>query len=278
MAVSEIQLEQLWPGRYFETLPGLPGNGWFLTEITPTPLSDQIISVTSDIMNNRFTNVNQGRLYHSSKCTCNSHSLPNKIKQAVKVIPETSFKLAIFSGDPLTLNGQPIAIPIDPPINRDLYPDHPHLNFPSRINIQGKKIVIPETLCYIKDPSKLGTDKIERLDEALIHISMWLYRHQVWLKTREQKKPGIWIGPQDLSGLTPESYALTLNPFSLCRCGKNEMYLNCHLPQDIQAAQKTPLKNPVNLIRRNVFLWNEMLGKPQAETFNKLKTAWSRFM
>lgn len=269
---QRLRLEEEWSGRWFDTLPGLPGRGWFLVNITPTPFVEQRITVTSDIMNNRSINVTQGRLYHSTYCTCSSHHLPKKIHNVIHEIPEVTYKVAVFSGDSNVLNGQPVAIVLDPIINRDVFPDHPHLNFSSRCLIDGKVYVLPESLCYIEDPEDLGKDSINKMEEALIQISMWLYRHQVWLATREQKLD--WIGPGNLSGLNSVSYALTVNPFSPCRCGGKDIYMNCHLLSDIQAAKKTPFKMNVEYIRRNPFQWNELIGKPQKYIIVKLTLAW----
>jgi hypothetical protein len=228
----------------FKTIPG----NWFLLELNPIPLNSEIKDVTSDICRNASVKVSNGKVKHDyDNCDQENHSFSSKSRHVEKIISDLKDKkyyIAVYPGDEKILNGQPIAIPLKPEINYIRFPDHPHLNTMGAkdVQIDGFNFHLPDSLCYTSDPNELGTDKSKRLLYAFDLITIWLFRHEIWLKTKESYGKGTWIGPE-AARFSPYIYPQILNPLGKCRCGKNKKYVDCHRSYDMKKLRKMKKKN-----------------------------------
>lgn len=273
------QLEEVFPAQWFPNpIKGHRDLGWFLLEINPLPPLDELELVVSDIIRDNIVDVSWGQIRHSHDCR-RKHKIPQLVKKVLGNLEEQKFLVAVYPGKHGVYSGQPIAVAIEPQINYALYPDHPHLNvghYTAQLN--GKNIFIPDSFCYIDDPSKLGVDTYERLLNAFCKISVWLLRHQVWLETRKVMTKGIWIGLEG-KPLLPSEYPLFLNPSGMCRCGNEKQYMNCHMPSDLDREAKELAKRgngSIDVIKRQltfkyVRLWNGTKNIPQSSMLNQMK-------
>jgi len=256
----------------FKTFPG----NWFLLELKPMPLNSEINDVASDICRNGSVKVNKGKVkHHLDNCDRESHSFSSKLRHVEKIISDLKdekYYIAVHPGDENILNGQPIAISIKPEINYIKYPDHPHLNAGAKdVSMEGFNFYLPNSLCYTDDPKQLGTDTVDRMLFAFDLITIWLFRHQIWLKTREVYGKGTWIGPEAAS-FPPYIYPKILNPLGKCRCGKNEKYGNCHRPYDIKKLRKKAKQNNrINLKHQTYGSWRKNIYDPQSRSLKVLK-------
>lgn len=255
-------LENSSASKWYPSFRGrIPGNDWFLLEIDPMPYKEEIYLVIADIIKEYdvYPAVD-GRVYHWDECNNTNHEIPKLLTKAIDLIDETTFKVAVYKGKENLLNGQPIAIPLDPVISYSKYPDHPHLNAGGQIYIKNRdfyipkiednrtpkfpriknddppryKFYLPDSLCYHYSPLELGNTEYDRLFNAFNQIQIWLFRHQLWLATRKilGVGKGIWIGPQK-GRLIEGDYLEILNPIGECRCGSGKKYLECHMLNDI---------------------------------------------
>ena len=277
--VSQLQ-EVYGPIKWFpDFLKGIPVKGWFLLTINPLPPLGEREMVTSDIIHGGQFAIDQGRVHHFDDCTSKSHNISSKFSHVIKVLPnikDQTFHIAVYPGEPGVLNGQPIAIPLEPTISYVQYPDHPHLN--SGRYIKQMNLFIPDTLCYTDNPKGLGSDPFSRLSSAFALISEWLYRHQVWLETRAKGK-STWIGRQAFTS-KPEEFAEFINPNGPCRCGKQLLYKDCHMRKDLQipallfSKQKAwDINKALSLIMKNLCInWKSTRYEPQLDTIERLSS------
>ncbi|MEC1718410.1 hypothetical protein [Schinkia azotoformans] len=210
------------------------GEGWFLLEINPLPPEDQIELVVSDIESNKrvFVGYETGKLYHSEHCASEeAHTIDERVKKALKLLQNETFKVVVLPKSPELLATQPVAIAVEPEINYFLYPDHPHLNEDGTYN---SNFYFPHSFCYKHDHLKFreGKDLYARVLDAFEQISIWLFRHQVWVATRKLYGKGIWIG-KGTPPLPDENFPRFLNAESDCRCGNKVKYKDCHMKADL---------------------------------------------
>lgn len=214
------------------------GEGCFLLEINPLPPEDQIALVVSDIENNKqvYVGYETGKLYHSEHCVLEQpHTIDERLKEALKLLQNETFHVVVLPKGPELLATQPVAIALEPEINYFLFPDHPHLN---EDGTYKSNFYFPHSFCYKHDHLKFreGKDLYTRVLDAFEQISIWLFRHQVWVATRELYGKGIWIG-QGTPPLPDESFPRFLNAESVCRCGNKVKYKDCHSEESINLIQ-----------------------------------------
>lgn len=214
---------------------GLPGEGWFLLEISPISSTQDLLLILADIHFNRDIFVQEGAIHHLYTCEAD-HQLPKKLRFIEKLVvglePRT-FKIAVHPGLPGILFGQPLAIAIDPIINYEVYPDHPHLNTGGHLSFQGRQFFIPDSFCYQSNIAELYSDPVERYKRAFAYITDWLLRHVLWEESRNSLSKGYWLGPEE-GELEPSDYIEVLNPAGLCRCRSGKTYGDCHLSSDLE--------------------------------------------
>lgn len=226
---------------------GLLGEGWFLLEINPTPPENQIIAVTTDLVKDEFIAVENGTVFHSDLCKSNVHKLKSQWKRAVEGIKREKYTVAIYPGSDGILNSQPIAVVLDPPINYTVYPDHKHLNIGGRYS---EDLILPDTICYTDNPEELGEELDKRIFQAYKYVTVWLYRHQLWLACRELKVEEKWIGTQ-VKNFDNRNYIYAIEPIGRCRCGSDKEYIECHMPEDFSYFKNISLKSAENYIKNN---------------------------
>lgn len=228
--------ETFGPVKWFNgRAAGLPGEGWFLLEISPISFTEDLPLIFADIHFDRELFVEQGTIYHLQSCDLN-HKLPKRlrfIESVAKTLAPKKYKIAVHPGLQGILFGQPIAIAVEPVINYNVYPDHPHLNTGGHTLYQGKKIFIPDSFCYQSDIAELYPDPVERYKRAFAYITIWLLRHMVWEESRVLLPKGYWLGLEE-GELEPSNYIEVLNPAGLCRCRSGKRYGDCHLALDLK--------------------------------------------
>lgn len=213
---------------------GLPRGDWFVFETSPVPSPipsfKQLKMIIADIDRNSIISLlNNGTLEHSANCKEQDHKINIRLKTAAKTIINQKFRVAVWENTDGVLGGQPVVIPLDPEINYNIYPDHPHLNAGGKVG----NYYLPESICYTDDPPALGNDPYTRTEESIEQTYMWLFKHQVWLATRNTGKKGEWIGPQ-VERVEKEQFIFYRNPYGKCWCGSNKEYYQCHLNQDFK--------------------------------------------
>lgn len=243
---------------------GVPEGDWFVFETSPLPVYEELRKVIADIINNGMINVApDGTLHHSNGCTAVIHDLPEYLKKIEKRLASQTFRIAIWEGLPALLNGQPVAIALEPEISRINYPDHPHIN----LGGMAEDFYLPDSICYTDDPRELGDDSCIRIREAAILVCIWLFRHQIWLASRA-KGNATWIGPQIDSDARFIGQPFHLNPLGTCRCGSEKHYFQCHMFQDM----KDLGINDKNFnIRAYHSHWMTNIGIPHQKALNLLR-------
>jgi len=223
---------------------------WFLFRIIPLPSKEEIENVISDIILNREIGYMKDlSLCHDFNCKEEHLKLDDRLLRAIKQLKPIEYKIAIkerhynIQGQK-ELEGQPVVIAIEPEISYDVYCNHPHLN---------RQIMneLPVSICYTNDfsSSSLGDTPSERIDNAIIQVSQWLLRHQVWEAYYSMFKEQLWIGPFDHhQDIEPKKYWLR-NPNGKCRCGSGLVYSDCCLEKDykITKIKSQPFLNADNI-------------------------------
>lgn len=255
---------------------GFPQEGWFLLETTPCPPAGEIDMVVSDIVKNEFIHISNGRLSHSKKCILKNHKLNPILQQAASNVKEETFLVAVYPGYGL-MNNQPAVIVISPTITYEKYPDHPHLNIGGFAIKNNRPIFyFPDSVCYGYNEQEYGSDEEERLRRTFAQVTIWLFRHQIWVETRKIESPGIWIGPHT-GTISPEYFTNKLNPFGECRCGSHKRYADCHMPSDYTKSNKCTMQDAERLIKSNtlyfVDLWKKSVSLPQQYSISILSSA-----
>ena len=240
---------------------GYPGEGWFLLEINPLPPSrEEALLVAADIIEDRYGMVLNGKVRHNPGCA-EEHVIPDQLKLIGKVIKQLkpiSYRVMIHPGNDKYLFGQPLAIAIDPMINYELFPDHPHLNMGT---IMSSGYHMPDSFCYSTDIAREFVDPVERYKHAFARITIWIFRHMIWEESRKIYGRGVWIGPEEGLGLQPIDFLYNLNPEGPCRCRSGRSYRDCHFRAHLNH-QRAPLTREVtiqvfNTIMTQTNLWRE---------------------
>jgi hypothetical protein len=211
---------------------------WYLADINPFPYKKDLMAVLSDIEQGYNFTILDGKLAHTQQCNNPEHNLSDEIRKVVDTIKQQYYKIAVFDDRSNFLMGQPIVFIIEPEVNYLVYPDHPHLNaFSLRYGI-------PTSICYTDNPSLLGTYEGEdRILDALLFATEWVFRHQVWLETRKRYGRGIWIGKSLEPSITQDSWLHLINPKGRCRCGSQKSYEKCCRNLDLLSLGPGPVRN-----------------------------------
>lgn len=227
--LNELMQKGLILQHYYIDQKGLPGGDWFVYETSPMPPSKEITMVIADIENSNNVYVKyNGPLEHLVDCKAPNHNIEKSLDNVISSIKNQKFRVAVWENTDGILNGQPVVIPLEPEINYKIYPDHPHIN--ACLSVESKHYYLPESICYTNDPQALGDNPCDRIVQAIMQTNVWLFRHQVWLATRNKGK-GIWLKPDVKADENLQIFALR-NPHGKCRCGSNKEYYQCHLNQD----------------------------------------------
>jgi hypothetical protein len=215
---------------------GFKNEGWFLLETVPCPPKEQLSLVIADIINDNYVGISQGKVIHDPECQCANHNIDDPvICSVINEIEERPFKVAICTGTNQLLQGQPIAIVIEPQINYMVFPDHPHLNTGGTLMNKVKKeaFFLPESICYGYNKDVFGLTEYDKYLNVIDEVTIWLFRHQIWELTRKKTGNGIWIGRGE--GVIPqELFPTFLNPNGNCRCGSKLKYKHCHYTKDLR--------------------------------------------
>lgn len=236
MTDSEIAniISSFGPARWMKgSLADLPGEGWFLLEVSPLPLRGELHKIVADIEHSQPVRIVSGQLRHLSACDDGDHVLTvnqDLLNDAMQKLRNQKFRLAVHPGIQMWYQGQPLAIAFDPAINYHVFPGHPHLNAGGYNRLFSQQLYVPDTLCYEEDVASLGSDPVQRLKQTFAYISIWIFRHMIWTETAKRNK-GYWIGPEAES-LTVRQRAAVRNPTGPCRCGSPKRYIDCHMPVD----------------------------------------------
>lgn len=257
---------------------GLKGEEWLLMEVTPLPPKDELESVVMDIIENREIGFRNGQVRRWHENPAKKIKSDPVLKNIISKLQKRTFQVAVLiNEDNEFFGGQPIVFAINPIISYLNFPDHPHLNVPSK----PKGVFLPDSLCYgyTMEPKKyLGTD-YQRYIRTLDEVSLWLFRHQIWEMYRGITGKGKWIGNHYKHGLPAESYPGLLNPRGRCRCGRPISYLQCHLKSDLRShitskwnadGNKTRLEIQNSTIKSILDKWEPYVQRPLQNQFEKL--------
>lgn len=249
---------------------------WYFLKIKPTPSKQDIEKVVFDIIKGNsisFSNL-EGKLMHDQDCREINHVLPKCMKRILKDIESQVFKIAIYDNPRNDLFfGQPVIISINPQISYTNFPDHPHLN----LGVRGKDF-LPASLCYTDKPNEIGNMFGDRISDAIFYSIEWLFRHQIWEKTRENLGEGKWIGSASESSIKNGEHLEVLNPVGLCRCSSGKKYAECCLVKDIELYQNLYKSSLAKIVfpkdvREYIKIWNELVSLPEKiflDKFNKI--------
>ena len=257
---------------------GFKNEGWFVIDTIPLPPKEEIESVVMDIIHHQDISYANGKVRRWPENQKSSGIKDRVLKEVVTKLENKRYKVGICVNENADfLEGQPIAIALDPIISYMNYPDHPHLNTLG----QYKNAFVPESFCYGYNVEKerYGTTDYEKFMRAFDEVTLWLFRHQIWEAYREYTGKGKWIGVHHAVGLPDLTYAGILNPLGQCRCGKKLKYLDCHLPLDLSVKVKekmkldhtTRLEVQTEYIKNLTLSWDKRVGLPQREMLKKLK-------
>lgn len=258
----------------------LTKEGWFLLEIKPFSFNEDNIRIMSDIIKGKPVDVKGGVIGHLNTCDETNHSISsNLIKKALKRVKPQTFLVAVYRGK-TKLSETPLAVVLEPKISYEEFPDHPHLNM--GFYDAMSKFYFPDSLCLAGNEHVWGQNEKECLLEVFCQISIWLYRHLVWVATRVDKPKGEWIGPGG-DPLPEYCYPRHLNPHGDCRCGSKKKYKDCHRLNDIQewVKQSTLLsgipimevkKKFIPFVTQGFSLWKNNVGIPSNHSIEKLKS------
>lgn len=240
MNLSQIDsiLEKCRTARWVTgNLGDLPCEGWFLLEVNPLPSGDELHKVVQDIADGRQICVSDGKIRHLSSCSerHDETTISQNVQAVLPRLVDHTFRIAVHPGLGQCYQGQPLAIVLDPSINYEVYPDHPHLNTGGVVGFLGQRMYVPDTICYEENISGLGSEPFKRYPQTFALLSDWLLRHMIWTETRKVNNGnGNWIGPQAASlTLKQRAEAGFWNPFEVCRCGSGKMYSDCHMLSDV---------------------------------------------
>jgi hypothetical protein len=261
----------------------LPNGVWFTFEVRPLPPTEQLQMVIADIDDDSgMYLLKDGIVTHSRECNKQTHKLNADLLAAAKAIEPQTFRIAVWEGNDLVINGQPVAIALEPEISYEMYPDHPHIS----VGCLLEKYCIPDSICYTDNPKELGDEPYTRVLEAVQQVCIWLFKHQVWLASRKLGK-GIWIGP-DVIAKEEEQFYYLRNPYGKCYCGRNMLYSKCHLDLNFKNAcnLETIFTHPAckfsrfknndgSLNLENYSHWWKNYNFTKRSTFNSLKRALS---
>lgn len=106
----------------------------------------------------------------------------------------------------------------------------------------------------------------DRICDAIFYATEWLFRHQIWEKTKKKFGEGIWIGPEEKSSIKKEHYLSFLNPVGACRCGSNKKYADCCMKADLKSYSTKP-QSIMQIIKH----WKENIQLPEKKFLETLK-------
>ncbi len=230
---------------------------WYLLDITPTPVKSELRQVITGIENEREIAIEDGRLIFNKQCSNDSDEISEEIELILEYLKPVSYKIAVFNNrNQNVLRGQPIAFSISPKIDFLNFPDHPHLNTP---NVQ---MGIPASFCYTDSPNMLGEfTSGDRMLDALLLITEWAFRHQIWQATRKKINRGCWVGKQLPTSIQNYHYPHFLDSNEKCHCGSGIKYKKCCYQRDKSDALS---KGIVTFDRRRII-------EIENSVFNKLR-------
>lgn len=236
---------------------------WYYVKVNPIPIKEELIKVVSDLMLEKKVHITPNcKVEHYDECGNPSHHVDRELKKILMEAPDEFFNqeytlmikapyLDMKTGQNV-LNGQPLVFVINPYINFDSYPDHPHINGYS-------SNLIPTTICYTGDYEFF---KHKSMDEKVVYAvqqsTIWLLKHAIWVFLKIIKYHSPWIAPAG-DVIPPESKIDFLNLNGVCMCGSNKPFKDCCLkPLFVKRFNRTltqPIANEIQKIweRHNAF-------------------------
>lgn len=201
---------------------------WQLYMVRPKPNND-ISKIVFDIINDNeiiFDNSSL-TLKHDNSCIELNHSMSKKMNKALSQLDDEVYKFAIKKPPhynlPNEYRQQALVIILEPKINFEYFPTHPHLN--NYLNLK-----FPTTICYTTTDAISNMSLDEKIIFAKQQTVIWLLRHMIWKKLG--KNNSDWIGNQQITQREYQ-YMFLIDIYGPCRCGSNKKYNICCLKKDI---------------------------------------------
>ncbi len=222
---------------------------WYYIEISPRPSDRDFFLVISDLIRKETIEFSQNvKLLHSRSCQ-KKHSIPQDLKKALKRIindlSDLKFRVLIKepkfdipSGTYREFHGQPLVFILDPIINFDIYPNHPHLN-------AFKEEVYPASVCYTDEYSRIiAMSTSQKIDFAIKQTAFWLFKHMIWVKLNEINFSDSWIGPES-DRVNELARYQNINPSGLCFCGSNALFKDCCMNKIYKTYNKKDISDDI---------------------------------
>lgn len=208
---------------------------WQIYSVIPTPYKEDIEKVVKCIVNDYEVEILPGgRL--TSTVTKFKKRIDKELQNIVEMIDDKEFTIAVkFQPGKL-----PIVVSLNPEINYDTYPSHPHINPGVQKGFEFDNLCIAKKLSDING----SFDKIE--DNLMFQILLWLFRHQVYEIYLDLYSKVNWIGNESNEHFLDLFYPTLLNPYGRCRCGAKTSYQNCCLKDDIPPLSRFNLDRAIN--------------------------------
>ncbi len=222
-----------------------PGD-WLLARIKPIPLREHLRTFVNICIEEKTFCVDKGKLTLDVDDPINEKITNKAVEKVLNKLEDPIYEIMIYLNTTEACSYQPLVFSINPLINYLTYPTHPHINcYFNDIKVMQGKYFFPQSICYNDANNSLGDTEYEIIKESLWNTSLWHFRHRIWEETQNSTNKGIWIGPNKEYFDNGYNYLTELNPYGLCRCGRNKKYYECCMEKDLKELDKIS-KNILN--------------------------------
>ena len=206
---SEVQEMTSWfpVSQWSEsTSDGAESRKWDVI-VEPIPPKRETALVYSDLHRGGPVDIEPGgRLRHNTRCHA-QHQLHTQLHGVV--VPDEAFLVELKYRMP---PAHPAARCIDPPMSKDILPDHSHF-------------YEPDLICPLFPPDGTWDWRKNTAADYLMHTAIWLVKTAVWKATRDARGEGIWLG-SDVDHTLER--VLSVPGSVQCPCGSGRRYRTCH--------------------------------------------------
>ena len=185
--------------------------------IEPIPPTQETALIYADLDRGGPVEIEPGgRLRHNSRCHA-QHPLDTRI-DGVIVLDEAFLVELTYRAPP----AHPVVRCIDPPVSKELLPDHPHFYESG-------------AMCPLFPPDGTWEWRKNTAADYMTQAAIWLVKTAVWNATQETEGEGIWLG-SDVDH-TVERVLRVPGP-AQCPCGSGRRYRTCHRREHWALAQR----------------------------------------
>lgn len=206
---------------------------WYYVKIHPISNKAILLNVVSDLIKEEPISISSScEIVHFDGCTNLKHMIERELKNLLITIDDIFFQqhftilikapeIDVITGVSV-LSGQPQVYVLDPYINFDSFPDHPHIN-------GYNPLKLPTSICYSGDYD-FYNDKSE--DEKIVYAfqqsTIWLLKHMLWVYLKKVKYHTPWIAEAGAE-IVSEDKIFFINQYGRCLCGSSTIFQQCCL-------------------------------------------------